>query len=260
MKATIFRITSYLKYKRRARHRRGFGIHSPFVFHLLNFVVYEKTPFYDYQKIESARKKMLQSSAVVDVVDFGTGRSGQFQLAKIAKRSLESPRIGQLLFRLVNFAKPQNVLELGTSLGITTMYLASPNKQNSVTTMEGCPAFCRIAQENFAEQGLSNITVVEGDIDKTLPSVLQRLPQLDFVYFDANHLYEPTMRYWNACLPKLHKKSVCVFDDIHHSAEMERAWNEIKAQKNVRVSLDLYHVGILFFDPEIPKQDYIIAF
>ncbi len=260
MKTAIFRIKSYLIYKRRARHRRGFGIHSPFVFHLLNFVVYEKTPFYDYQNIESVRKKMLQSSAVVDVVDFGTGESGQFQLAKIAKRSLESPRIGQLLFRLVNFAKPKNVLELGTSLGITTMYLASPNKHASVITMEGCPAFCRIAQENFAGQNLSNISVIEGDIDKNLPSVLQQIPQLDFVYFDANHRYEPTMRYWNACLPALHKKSVCVFDDIHHSAEMERAWNEIKSQNTVHVSLDLYNVGILFFNPEIPKQDYLIAF
>jgi len=256
----FFQIKSFLRYKLKARHRKGFGVHSPFVFHLLNYVIFEKLPFYAYAQIEQVRNILLKDKTIVELTDFGTGKKNESSVADIARKSLETPKFGQLLFRLVNFFHPQNVLELGTSLGVSTMYLAKPSSVANVVTMEGSSSLCRIAEQNFAELGIENITLVEGNIDEKLSDVVAKFPTLDFVFFDANHTREATLRYFELCRSKSHKETIFVFDDIHYSAEMESAWNEIKKRDDVRLSIDLYHFGLVFFNTDLPKQDYIVEF
>ena len=256
----FFQIKSFLKYRFKSRHRKGFGIHSPFVFHLLNYVIFEKNPFYAYTQIEKVRKSLLKDGTIVELTDFGTGNKSESSVANIATKSLESAKFGQLLFRLVNFFQPQNILELGTSLGVSTMYLAKPSSTAKVVTMEGSRSLCDIAERNFKNADVDNVEVVCGNIDKNLKDVIDKFPQLDFVYFDANHTREATLRYFEICLQKTHKETVFVFDDIHYSAEMDSAWNEIKKRDNVRLSIDLYHFGLVFFNTDLPKQDYIVAF
>lgn len=260
MKDILFRTKAYVKYKLKAHHRRGFGIHSPFVFHLLNYVVFEKCPYYAFRGIEACRAQLLQSQTYIDVVDYGTGSGGRKCVSSIARSSLESPSVGQLLFRLVNFAKSTYVLELGTSLGISTMYLAKARSSAQVHSIEGCPETAAIAKRNFEQLGISNVTLHVDNIDHCLSEVLSNMPQLDFLYIDANHRKSALLDYWRRCLPLLHRKSVCVVDDIHLSAEMEEAWEEIKNDSSVRVALDLFRVGVLFFDDSIPRQSYIVAF
>ncbi len=256
----FFQIKSLLTYRLKSRHRKGFGIHSPFVFHLLNYVIFEKNPFYAYTQIEQVRKSLLKEGTIVELTDFGTGNKSESSVANIARSSLESPKFGQLLFRLVNFFQSQNVLELGTSLGVSTMYLAMPSSASKVITMEGSKSLCDIAERNFKNADVDNVEIVCGNIDKNLKDVIDKFPQLDFVYFDANHTREATLRYFEICLQKTHKETVFVFDDIHYSAEMDSAWNEIKKRDNVRLSIDLYHFGLVFFNTDLPKQDYIVAF
>ncbi len=256
----LFQIKSFLRYKLKARHRKGFGVHSPFVFHLLNYVIFEKLPFYAYRPIEQIRAKMLKNKQVIDLTDFGTGEDRKSSVADVAKKSLETEKFGQLLFRLVNHFRSKNILELGSSLGISTMYLAKPSSVANVVTMEGSSSLCRIAEQNFAELGIENITLVEGNIDEKLSDVVAKFPTLDFVFFDANHTREATLRYFELCRSKSHKETIFVFDDIHYSAEMENAWSEIKLRKEVCLSIDLYHFGLIFFNNDLPKQDYIVAF
>ena len=124
----LFQIKSFLRYLLKARHRKGFGVHSPFVFHLLNYVIFEKLPFYAYVQIEQVRNILLKDKTIVELTDFGTGKKNESSVADIARKSLETPKFGQLLFRLVNYFQPKNIIELGTSLGISTMYLAKPSK------------------------------------------------------------------------------------------------------------------------------------
>lgn len=256
----FFQIKSFLCYKLKSRYRKGFGVHSPFVFHLLNFVIFEKLPFYAYEQIEQIRNKLLRDKTVVELTDFGTGTETRCSVAKIAKKSLETARFGQLLFRLVNYFQPKNILELGTSLGISTMYLSKPSSQANVVTMEGSQSLCEIAKQNFVSLGIENVRVVEGNIDEKLNDVVADFPLLDFVYFDANHTKQATLRYFEICLKKVHKKTFLVFDDIHYSNEMEAAWNEIKSRKEIYLSIDLYHFGLVFFNSDLPKQDYVVAF
>lgn len=256
----LFQIKSFLRYKLKARHRKGFGVHSPFVFHLLNYVIFEKLPFYAYAQIEQVRNKLLKDKTIVGLTDFGTGKKSKSSIADIAKNSLETPKFGQLLFRLVNFFQPQNILELGTSLGVSTMYLAKPSSTAKVVTMEGSKSLCDVAERNFKNAGIDNVEVVCGNIDEMLKDVVAKFPQLDFVYFDANHTREATLRYFEICLQKTHKETIFVFDDIHYSAEMECAWNEIKKRNDIRLSIDLYHFGLVFFNTDLPKQNYIVEF
>lgn len=154
------------------------------------------------------------------------------------------------------------IVDLGTSLGTTTAYLAQATKAfgGHVLTFEGCPETALVAQQNFSQLGIQNVSVVVGNLDETLAAEVVALPPVDFVFFDANHRYEPTVRYFEICLTNIHNDTVFVFDDIHWSAEMERAWAFIKKHPSVRVTVDLFWVGLVFFRHEQPKQDFILRF
>lgn len=253
----------YLVYLLRAKTTHG--THSPFVFDLLKKVVYNPHTFYAYQGIESCRKQMLASGDEIHYMDLGAGsdmrgKDSLRRIKDITKRSVKPAKYGQLLFRLVNYFQPKNVLELGTSLGITTAYLGSANASTQVLTIEGCPETAAIAQKNWEQLGCRNITLHMGNFDELLPEVLKELPTLDFVFFDGNHRKPVTLEYFNKCLEKSHEKSVFVLDDIYWSPEMKEAWEEIKADERVSVTVDLFFMGIVFFRKGQVKQDFVIRY
>lgn len=256
---------SYLRYWLRSGNAHG--LHSPFVYGLYTTVICHNGQFGAYARIEARRQALLASSASIEVTDFGAGShvagaSGHRRRVRdIARHSAKPARLAQLLFRLVNHFQPAIILELGTSLGLTTAYLAAANSRSHVLTFEGCPASAAIACETFAELDLRNVGLIEGNFDSTLPTALASLATpLDFVFFDGNHRYEPTLRYFEACLAKAHENSVFVVDDIHWSVEMERAWEKIKAHPAVTITVDLFHVGLVFFRKTQPRQDFWLRY
>jgi len=260
VKKVVF-IFKYLKYLLSAKTKHG--IHSPFVFELYNEVINKKGNYYAYEKIEQLRRKLLVSLKEIEVTDLGTGRSGKRTISEIAERSLKSKKYGQLLFRLVNHFKPASILELGTSLGISTSYLASANQNAKVITIEGCPNIANEAKNNFEALELKNIKTVVGNFDSVLTSNLQHLTskdKLNFVFFDGNHKKVPTLIYFSQCLAYAHNDSLFVFDDIHWSDEMEEAWEEIKSYPQVSVTIDLFFIGLVFFRKEQAKENFIVRF
>ena len=257
MKQLSFLI-KYFKYLFSAR--TAHGIHSPFVFDLYNEVINKKGDYYSFDKIEHLRKKLLLSKKEIDVTDLGTGKSGKRIVGEIAGRSLKEKKYCELLFRLVYHFKPTAILELGTSLGITTSYLASANKNAKVITIEGCPNTAAEAKKSFESLGLNNIETVTGDFENVLSSVICHPSSVDFIFFDGNHRKEPTLKYFEQCLEVAHNDSVFVFDDIHWSDEMEEAWEEIKSHPDVRVTIDLFFLGLVFFRKEQVKENFIIRF
>jgi predicted O-methyltransferase YrrM len=174
---------------------------------------------------------------------------------------LKPKKFSQLLFRTANFYQPINTLELGTSLGITTAYLASANANNKVMTMEGAKEVSAIARRNFQQLQLKNIEIVEGDFDSNLSSVLNNISSIDFAFVDGNHRKEPTIKYFEQLLSKTTNNSILVFDDVHWSKEMEEAWEYIKQHSSVTLSIDLFFIGIVFFRHEqLEKQHFSIRF
>ncbi len=250
----------YIRYFFRSKHRKGFGIHSPFIFKLVTDVIEEQSPYYKYSLIEKVRQLYLKTDKEVMVENFGTGKSGRKKISAIVKKSAKPEIYAQVLFRLVNFYKAQNILELGTSFGLTTMYLAAPDSKSKVVSIEGCKEIAEYAKLSFKRAGFENIHIETGNIDACLPQVLTGFEKLDFVFFDANHRKEATLNYFKQCLPKSHAKSVFVIDDIYWSKEMTQAWKEIKRHPEVRVTIDMFFYGIVLFDTDLQKEDYTLFF
>ena len=253
----LFTAAKFIQYKLTSGNPHD--VHSPFVFELLNNVILDTTPYYCYEPIESVRSKMLLDNRTIQLQDFGTGNHQLNQTKKIcdiAKSSLQQKKYAQLLFRLINYLRATTILELGTSLGITTLYLAMTAKKNTVITLEGSDQIAVIAQENFDRLKVENIELLKGTFDQTLPLVLKKNKSVDFIYFDGNHKKDATLAYFNFCLQHKSENSVFVFDDIHWSKEMNRAWKEICLHSEVSISIDLFKIGIVFFKRGIPKQHY----
>ena len=265
-KDTTHRFFAYLKHFLCAWNTTGEGIHSPYLFELVRFVLRDENTYYCFTDIERRRELLLACPDVLDVMDFGSagspeGKLVQRRVCDIATTHLEQPRIGQVLFRLVNFLeqhekRPLEILELGTSLGVTTAYLASVDSRNRVMTLEGSEAVLKVAQGVWRALRLENVEWQQGNIDDTLYKCARE--HLDLAYVDANHTYEATKRYVTYLLPRMNEKGVIVVDDIHHSEQMEQAWEDLKNDAQVTTSMDLYHIGLLFVDPHYLKRNYII--
>lgn len=262
----IHQIGAYVRHCLTAWNTTGEGIHSPYLFRLVRFVMRDENTFYCFADIERRRAYLEACEDVLDVVDFGSagspeGKHIERRVCDIAKRQLESPKIGQLLFRIVNFMgqeekRPLEILELGTSLGITTAYLASASSKNRVVTLEGSEAVLKIAKGVWRALKLENIEWTEGNIDDTLYKYARE--KLDLAYVDANHTYEATKRYVDFLLPRMTEKGIIVLDDIHYSEGMDRAWKELKQDQRVTTTMDLYDVGMIFVDKHYLHRHYRI--
>lgn len=256
----IFIPIDYLAYLLKAKGDQG--IHSPFVFELYNKVIRESQNYYEFSPIEQVRQRLLHSKDIVEVTDFGAGGkgTGMRKVKDIARKSAISPKQGRLLFRLVNFLQPRNMVEMGTSLGISTLYQHKACPEAKMITMEGSPAVSELAGENFRILKADSVKRVVGDFAETLPSVIKELPFVDYVFFDGNHRKEATLEYFYAFLPKVSSQSVFVFDDIRWSKGMFEAWKKITGDPASVVTIDLFSFGLVFFNSKQEKQNFVLKY
>ena len=258
-------ILRYLQYYFTASNGKGHGVHSPFLFEFITKILNDKTAYREYQKVQELRGKMLNDHTILDVEDLGAGSSvnktNKRTISSIARNAAKPKKLGQLLFRMVKYYQPSTILELGTSLGITTSYLSLAKPDTKVITMEGAKRIAEVARSNFRNLEIGNIEIVEGNFDTTLSSVVSGLSSVDFAFVDGNHRKEPTERYFQQLLSKINNDSILVFDDIHWSSGMEEAWEVIKNHEAVRCSIDLFFIGIVLFRKEFKeKQHFVIRF
>lgn len=256
----FFRMASYARHFLTSRHTMGYGIHSPHLFYIARTLVPEDAQYYCYERVEVCRRRFLHCPDWVEVEDRGTGQSGLRCVRDIARTSLKDRKSAQLLFRLANFYQAERIVELGTSLGVTTAYLALPHASSRVVTFEGSKELLKQAQTAWIELELSNIEPILGNIDDTLPAwaAKQEEGSVDMAFMDANHTEEATMRYFQTLLPLLHDGSIVVVDDIRYSPQMYNAWQRMYAHERVYAAMDLGGMGILFFDPHYMKQMFRI--
>jgi len=239
-----------------ARNTHGFGVHSPLVYHFTKFVLNNKGLYYIFPSIENVRRSLKKDTTVLTVDDFGTGRSGKKTVSEIASTSLKTATYGQLLYRLTKDLKARNILELGTSLGITTAYLASSSLEIKCISLEGSKEIADVARRSLKGLDIKNVQIVVGDIDITLSKVLDEFDTLDVVFMDANHTMDAVLNYFNQILTKVNNNSVVVIDDIYWSADMEEAWKKIKEHPRVSSTIDLFQQGIVFFNTDLHKKHY----
>lgn len=237
------------------------GIHSPFLFLLYNEVVKSNNKFAPNIKAENLRNKLLQDHRYIDNIDLGAGskknKGNQIKISDIAKHALKPKNQAQFIARLVHFVQPKSIIELGTSLGISTIYMADAAPHAEIHTIEGNPHIRNLAIQNFKESGFVNIISHEGNFDDILPTILKE-KKIDLWFIDGNHTYEATMRYFKLAMHSKEDDICIVFDDIYWSEGMQKAWTEISANPDVTLSLDLFHLGIVFKKSALTKEHYYI--
>ena len=253
----FFRVKSFFSFWLEAVDEHS--LHSPFFFDLYTKQIKPGISPDQYSHIETLRQKLLSDRRYITVKDLGSKRLNKStrRISSIARTSISPARYCIIYARLAHYINASCILELGTSFGINTLYLAEKSDA-TVTTFEGAPAIADIAALTFEFASKKNIDLITGNIDKTLPVFLHRVRRVDLAFIDANHRYEPTTRYFELLLKKVHERSIIVVDDIHHSTEMEKAWKEMQAHRLVYGSADLFRCGILFFDPSLNKQHVIL--
>ncbi len=259
-----YQLISLIRYLRQSKTEHA--VHSPFVFDLIMKVLKDKSRYPEYKVLDRERHRLKHSPKLVEVIDFGAGTKGKPYEIKIKKvknlanGSASQPRTSRLLFRLAKQFQPQNILELGTSLGIGTMHLAMGAPDAKVVTTEGCYALTDMASQLFQRLNLDNVSIENGNLDYLLDDVLKQFNKLDMVFFDSFHRKRPTLEYFKKCLKLAHNDSVFIFDDIHWSNEMNEAWEEIKKHPQVKVTVDLYQVGIVFFKKELSTEHFVLRY
>ena len=255
----------YIQYWFNASNGKGHGIHSPFVFDLVQHVLNDKKEYDCYGKIEALRSQLLSNTNFIDVEDFGAGsaviKTSRRAVHKIAASSLKHKKYAQLLFNIVKYYQPENIVELGTSFGITSSYLASGNPEATVYTLEGASSIAAIAKQNFESLNFKNIKLLQGSFDKTLPELFSTIQKIDLAFIDGNHRKEATVEYFSRLLNFSTPSTIFILDDIHWSTGMEEAWAAIQKHPSVTLTIDLFFIGLVFINPDFKvKQQFQIRF
>lgn len=233
--------------------------HSPFLYAFFEQVLDDRRHFAAFDTIENIRKLAMASGGYAEVEDHGTGRSGRTMLRDLARRSACSPGQGRMLFRIAHWHRPSTILELGTSVGIGTAYLASGCPEARVVSIEGAAAVADIARAHMKLLGLKGVDIRTGRFEDVLPALLPELGPIDLVYFDGNHRRQPTLDYLEACLPWIHPEALLVFDDIYWSADMEEAWLAIRRHPKVRLTIDCFDFGVVSCSEQFYEKQHFTA-
>jgi predicted O-methyltransferase YrrM len=209
---------------------------------------------------------MKKEGQLLETTDFGANskglayRTNYERVRNIVKSSSVNHKTGRLLYRIARYAQPGNILELGTSLGISTMYLARGAPDATIHSLEGCASKATRAERNFTKLSIKNVETYIGRFDILIDRVLDQIETIDLLFLDGNHRQGPTVEYFKKCAEKANNESIFIIDDIRWSAGMKNAWKEIKNHPGVKVTLDLFSLGLVFFRKECSRQDFLLKF
>lgn len=254
-----WQIKHYIKHWFTA-NRKGHGVHSPFVYDLVENVFSNTFEFYAFNELNKTRKQLQLNDAELEVTDLGAGSkkfsSNKRKISDIAKYGISSKKQSEIYFKLINYLKCECIIELGTSIGLNTLYLHEAAPLARVYTLEGSSQIAHFAKRLFTEKKIDTINLIEGNFKDTLPELLKGITRFDLLYIDGDHTYESTIHYFEMALQKKHARSVIIFDDIYWSEGMTKAWEEIKQYKEVKASIDCFYFGMIFFREEFKQKEH----
>ena len=254
----MYQFFQYIKFLIKSTNQHG--VHSPFVFNLVTKCFYDKTDYDAYKAISNYKKSLLKNNSKIKVTDLGAGSQVMNQqertVSSIAKNAGTTNKRARLLYRISSYFKFENVLELGTSLGVATHAINLGNSEVTITTIEGCANISELTKTNLKTNQLKNIDVVTGNFNNEINKLISN--NYDLIFFDGNHQKEATLHYFETLLVTAHNDSVFIFDDIYWSKGMTEAWETIKQHPKVTVTIDTFFWGFVFFRKEQLKEHFMI--
>ncbi|EPT34503.1 hypothetical protein [Phocaeicola abscessus] len=195
---------------RRIRHRGGFGVQSPTDFFLVTSVIYEKRPYYAYRTLQMREYD---------------GYLPHYR-----------PKVNRLLFRLVNFYQPTNLIEFGRENGASFDYMCAANRK-----MKAYAVRSRGRESSLNE----------------LQQRLEKIKQVDCLHIGHTpyykEVYEKAILYGKA-------ETWFIVAGIHESEEKRFWWRQIQKDERTGLTFDLFDIGLVFFDRKRYKEHYIINF
>ncbi len=254
-----YTITKFLTHL--SQSRRWDAFHSPFLFDLFTFCCDEKKRSPVFEIIESSRQALLSSKDVVSRVDYGAGSKARVDplnvpVAQIAGQALSHPFQCRFLFRLATFLNPTLILEFGTSLGISTAYLAAGAPGAAIQSVEGDPMISKLAREFFDKLGFVNIELYNETFQNFIETNLGSTEKIDLLFLDGHHIAKALLHYYNLLKSKTHAETIIVVDDIYWSKDMNAGWNELIQYPEVTQSVDCFHFGLIFFKNDFMGKEH----
>ncbi len=259
MYSTAYKTWKYIRYYLGAANGKGHGIHSPFVFELVEQVLNDERSFYAFEPIEKIRATLLESKSPIQLIDTlaNPQKSIEKKIGEVAAASVPPQKYLHLLFRLIDHYGVKQVLQIGTGFGISTAYIAAANPAGRVTAIESIPVIADIAKSHFQQLGFTNIQLLLGNTEALIPGLLHEQEKLDLIFMDGQQEHSAILHSYELVQPLLHDYSILVFDGIHDSYEMELAWIKIQQAPAVTLSIDLFKLGLIFFRKEFKVKQHL---
>lgn len=252
----LYQAVQYIKFLLNSTNQHG--VHSPFVYNLITKCFYDTKPYSGYKGIYHYKKALLKNKSVIAVTDLGAGsqimKYKNRCISKIAKNAGTTNKRAKLLFRLMQYLKPKNILELGTSLGIATNAMSLGSKKSSITSVEGCSNIYKFSENFLNQNSIKNTLLINGDFSNEIKKLTSNT--YDLIFFDGNHQKHSTLHYFESLLDTAHNNSLFIFDDIYWSKEMTEAWDIIKQHPKVTVTIDTFFWGFVFFRTKQAKEHF----
>jgi len=258
-----YRIKSYIKYILSAQSGKGHGIHSPFVYAIVREVLMNKHQTLNFDVLDDYRAVLCFDKHTIEVEDCGACAKNGITVKRIkdiACTSLTIRKYSTLLYRLSEYFHPSTILELGTSLGLSGSYMALANPNAKLYTIEASVSIAEVAEQTFRNININNVELIKGRFADVLPALLPRIGKIDFAFVDGNHTKEATLYHFESLLPYVDDNSVLVFDDIYWSSGMTEAWQAIKSDSRVTLTIDVFQFGIVFFRKGMKKQNFVLRY
>lgn len=194
----------------RFRHRCGYGVHSPSDFFLITSVIYEKLPYYAYERLKAS----------------GSSKTLPHYREKV----------NRLLFRLVNYSRPKTLVEVGKGNGDAFRYMQAARSSMDAISVDG---------SDWKE------------VHRQLEVELKRKKQIDFLHIAFTPYYKEV---FDAIFPYLHQQSIVVIGEIYASKGRKEWWKQLAIDERIRLTFDLYDIGLMFLDTKRYKQNFTVNF
>lgn len=263
-----YRCKALLRYLLVARSR--YRVHSPFVYDFIRHILRGKTDESSEAKVRAYRQALSNDHNALLKTRQGAHSNHLFPVRKtVAQESAKSGislKYGRVLMRLIQHYQLSNILELGTSLGIGTTYLALGQKtlpHRKLISLEGCPATHAKASAHFQAfwgqaPEFAHVSLQKGSFEEQLPFALNQFDRLNLLFLDGDHRYESVLENFQACSEKASANAIFVIDDIHWSKAMEEAWHVIQQMPKVTLTIDLFQMGLVFFNPRLSGEHFVL--
>lgn len=174
------------------------------------------------------------------------------------KKTAISNKYGYILTRIVEHYNVKQIIETGTGLGMSSCWMALASTNPHVQSIEGNIELIEYVRKLTSNMSITAIELHHGSVDDLLPTLVKDIREGTLLFLDANHTAAATLRYFNIIIPFVKDDTIIVFDDINYSADMQMAWHTIIKHQRVTLSVNLYRMGVIFFRPELSKQEFYL--